>query len=98
LRRQAEGIRSREVWKAHPWRVPRTRGSDRVREDQRRNQAGFSPQNWIKTKTCLAGIRAAIQQYFTMLPSMPGGKELNQKLKAAMAMDAGQFEQRWAAD
>jgi hypothetical protein len=21
----------------------------------------FSPQNWIKTKTCLAGIRAAIQ-------------------------------------
>jgi hypothetical protein len=58
----------------------------------------FSPQNWIKTKTCLAGIRAAIQQYFTMLPSMPGGKELNQKLKAAMSMDAGQFEQRWAAD
>jgi hypothetical protein len=58
----------------------------------------FSPQNWIKTKTCLAGIRAAIQQYFTMLPSMPGGKELNQKLKAALAMDAGQFEARWAAD
>ncbi len=58
----------------------------------------FSPQNWIKTKTCLAGIRAAIQQYFTMLPSMPGGKELSQKLKAALAMDAGQFEARWAAD
>lgn len=58
----------------------------------------FSPQNWIKTKTCLAGIRAAIQQYFSMLPSMPGGKELNQKLKAALAMDAGQFESRWAAD
>ena len=58
----------------------------------------FSPQNWIKTKTCLAGIRAAIQQYFTMLPSMPGGKELNQKLRAALAMDAGQFEARWAAD
>jgi hypothetical protein len=33
----------------------------------------FSPQNWIKTKTCLAGIRAAMQQYFAMLPSMPGG-------------------------
>lgn len=58
----------------------------------------FSPQNWIKTKTCLAGIRAAIQQYFTMLPSMPGGKELSQKLKTALAMDAGQFEARWAAD
>ena len=58
----------------------------------------FSPQNWIKTKTCLAGIRAAIQQYFSMLPSMPGGKDLNQKLKAALAMDADQFEARWAAD
>jgi hypothetical protein len=58
----------------------------------------FSPQNWIKTKTCLAGIRAAIQQYFTMLPSMPGGKEMNQKLRAALTMDPGQFEARWAAD
>lgn len=58
----------------------------------------FSPQNWIKTKTCLAGIRQAIQQYFTMLPSMPGGRDLSQKLRAALAMDAGQFEARWAAD
>lgn len=58
----------------------------------------FSPQNWIKTKTCLAGIRAAIQQYFAMLPSMPGGKELSLKLRAALTMDAGQFEARWAAD
>lgn len=58
----------------------------------------FSPQNWIKTKTCLAGIRAAIQQYFTMLPSMPGGKDLSQKLKTALTMDAGDFESRWAAD
>lgn len=58
----------------------------------------FSPQNWIKSKTCLAGIRAAIQQYFTMLPSMPGGKERSQKLKAALAMDPSQFEARWAAD
>jgi hypothetical protein len=39
-----------------------------------------------------------MQQYFTMLPSMPGGKDLSQKLKAALAMDAGQFEARWAAD
>jgi hypothetical protein len=58
----------------------------------------FSPQNWIKTKTCLAGIRQAIQQYFTMLPSMPGGRELSVRLKSALAMDAGQFEARWAAD
>ena len=58
----------------------------------------FSPQNWIKTKTCLAGIRAAIQQYFAMLPSMPGGKDLSQKLRAALTMEPGQFEARWAAD
>ena len=58
----------------------------------------FSPQNWIKTKTCLSGIRAAIQQYFAMLPAMPGGKELSQQLKGALSMDAGQFEARWAAD
>ena len=58
----------------------------------------FSPQNWIKTKNCLAGIRAAIQQYFTMLPSMPGGRELSQKLRTSLTMDASQFEARWAAD
>ncbi len=58
----------------------------------------FSPQNWIKTKNCLAGIRAAMGAYFNMLHAMPGGKELSQKLKAALAMEAGQFEARWAAD
>lgn len=58
----------------------------------------FSPQNWIKTKTCLAGIRAAIQQYFAMLPSMPGGKELSQKLRTSLTMEPGQFDARWAAD
>jgi hypothetical protein len=58
----------------------------------------FSPQNWIKSKTCLAGIRAAVQQYFTMLPSMPGGRDLSQQLKGALAMDAADFEARWAAD
>lgn len=58
----------------------------------------FSPQNWIKTKSCLAGIRQAIAQYFNMLPAMPGGSELNQKLRAALQMEAVQFEDRWAAD
>lgn len=58
----------------------------------------FSPQNWIKTKTCLAGIRAAIRQYFTMLPSIPGGRQLGQQLKTALAMGAENFEARWAAD
>ena len=58
----------------------------------------FSPQNWIKTKTCLAGIRQAIGGYFMMLPSMPGGRELSQTLKEALKMENEQFEDRWAAD
>ena len=58
----------------------------------------FSPQNWIKTKTCLVGIRAAIRQYFNMLPSMPGGKDLNVNLKKALEMDSSNFEERWSAD
>ena len=58
----------------------------------------FSPQNWIKTKTCLAGIRQAMAQYFNMLPAMPGGSELNQRLRTALQMPNEQFEDRWAAD
>ena len=58
----------------------------------------FSPQNWIKTKTCLAGIRQATAQYFNMLPAMPGATELNQKLRTALLMQGEEFEARWAAD
>jgi hypothetical protein len=58
----------------------------------------FSPQNWIKTKTCLAGIRQAMGQYFNILPSMPGGRELAQNLREALRMENEQFDDRWAAD
>lgn len=58
----------------------------------------FSPQNWIKTKTCLTGIRAAIRQYFNMLPAMPGGRDLSQKYKSALQMEPEFFEERWSAD
>jgi hypothetical protein len=58
----------------------------------------FSPQNWIKTKTCLADIRQAIGQYFNLLPAMPGGREQIQKLRDSLKMDASQFHERWAAD
>ncbi|CRI66395.1 conserved hypothetical protein [Thiocapsa sp. KS1] len=58
----------------------------------------FSPQNWIKAKTCLAGINFAIRNYFTMLPLMPGGKEMKAKLDLALALETGDFEYRWAAD
>jgi hypothetical protein len=59
----------------------------------------FSPQNWIKTKTCLAGINFAIRNYFSMLPLMPqGGKEMKAKLDAALSLETEDFEYRWAAD
>lgn len=58
----------------------------------------FSPQNWIKTKACLAGIRAAIRQYFAMLPTMPNGKAMSQQIRNSLIMDSSAFESRWAAD
>ena len=36
----------------------------------------FSPQNWVKTKTCLAGINGAIRNYSNMLQLMPGGADV----------------------
>ena len=58
----------------------------------------FSPQNWIKAKTCLAGINFAIHNYFSMLPLMPGGKEMKNRLDLALILGAEDFEYRWAAD
>ena len=58
----------------------------------------FSPQNWIKTKACLAGIRLAINQYFTMLPAWPNGREQSQRLREGLKMEPEQFKERWAAD
>jgi hypothetical protein len=62
------------------------------------NNRVFSPQNWIKTKTCLTGIRMAINQYFNMLPTIPGMKEQSQKIKRELMMETTEFEARWAAD
>jgi hypothetical protein len=58
----------------------------------------FSPQNWVKTKGCLAGINGAIRNYFNMLPMMPGGGEIKQKLSAATQLKPEDFEYRWSAD
>lgn len=58
----------------------------------------FSPQNWIKAKTCLAGINAAIRSYFGLLPMMPGGAEIKAKMEAGMKLDPKDFEYRWSAD
>lgn len=54
----------------------------------------FSPQNWIKTKTCLGGIKTAVTTQLMMLPTFPGGKELKEDLRISM----GEFEYRWEAD
>lgn len=56
----------------------------------------FSPQNWIKTKTCLAGIRAAVSQSLNMLPMM--NAEIANKIKQGLKMERDQFEARWSAD
>lgn len=58
----------------------------------------FSPQNWIKAKICLTGINFAIRNYFQMLPMMPGGAVVNQRLKTGLSMGQEAFEYRWAAD
>jgi len=58
----------------------------------------FSPQNWIKAKTCLAGINFAIRNYFNMLPMIPGGKEIKDKLTDTLKLGHEDFEYRWAAD
>jgi hypothetical protein len=36
--------------------------------------------------------------YFNMLPMMPGGEQLAERLKAALLIAPDQFEYRWAAD
>jgi len=66
-------------------------------EEQPPNRV-FSPQNWIKAKSCLAGINFGIRNYFLMLPSMPGGNEMKRRLDETLKLDTGEFEYRWAAD
>lgn len=58
----------------------------------------FSPQNWIKTKACLAGINGAIRNYLSMLPMMPGGPDIKKRLTEATLLTTGDFEYRWSAD
>ncbi|WP_128918587.1 AIPR family protein [Bradyrhizobium nanningense] len=58
----------------------------------------FSPQNWIKTKGCLSGINGAIRNYFNMLPMMPGGGAIKQKLSASTQLNPEDFEYRLSAD
>ncbi len=67
-------------------------------DEQQQPNRVFSPQNWIKTKTCLAGLRQAVSAYFAMLPGLPGGREAHQAYRESLKMENDQFEDRWAAD
>jgi hypothetical protein len=58
----------------------------------------FSPQNWVKTKSCLAGINGAIRNYSNMLPMMPGGGSIKNKLTEATLLQLEDFEYRLSAD
>ncbi len=64
-------------------------------EPQENNRV-FSPQNWIKAKKCLAGIRAAVSQSLNMLPMM--NAEIANKLKDGLKLEREDFEARWSAD
>jgi hypothetical protein len=66
-------------------------------EPQQMNRV-FSPHNWIKAKGCLAGINGAIRNYFSMLPMIPGGLEIKNKLFTSLTLSQEDFEYRWAAD
>ena len=58
----------------------------------------FSPNNWVKAKSCLTSINFAIRNYFGMLPMIPGGQELSKKFKETLALGNEDFEYRWEAD
>ncbi|MEW6450772.1 MAG: AIPR family protein [Pseudomonadota bacterium] len=71
---------------------------DAARNEPQPANRVFSPQNWIKAKSCLAGINAAVRNYFNMLAMLPGGAEVKQKLSAAALLGVEDFEYRLSAD
>lgn len=58
----------------------------------------FSPQNWVKSKACLAGINGAVRNYLNMLKGFPGGVEVKKRLDEATVLPTEAFEYRLSAD
>jgi len=58
----------------------------------------FSPQNWVKSKACLAGINGAVRNYLNMLKGFPGGAEVKKRLDEATVLPVDAFEYRLSAD
>ena len=52
----------------------------------------FSPQNWIKQKGSLKGVREAINSTINMLKIVPIGKETYERLKKGLQTDSASFE------
>ena len=67
-------------------------------DDATSNYKVFSPQNWTKAKGSLNAIRVAVKQYLNFAKTMPGGKELIDKLTQGLQMSNDEFEPRWTAD
>lgn len=63
------------------------------------NNRVFSPQNWIKTKGCLASIRTTVNSYISMLSVMPnGGADIKKQLEDALHLSPDDFSERYTAD
>lgn len=58
----------------------------------------FSPQNWVKSKACLAGINGAVRNYLNMLKGFPGGAEVKKRLDEATVLPVEAFDYRLSAD
>lgn len=67
-------------------------------EEYIQNKKVFSPQNWIKQKGSLKGVREAINSTLSMLKIVPQGKETYDKLKIGLQVDSASFEDRWTAE
>ena len=58
----------------------------------------FSPQNWVKSKACLAGINGAVRNYLNMLKGFPGGADVKKRLDEATILPVESFDYRLSAD
>ena len=58
----------------------------------------FSPQNWVKNKSCLIDIQSAIDNRIGALEDTDDGQVLLQQLKKGMKLPQTAFTDRWSAD
>ena len=71
--------------------------SNAVNEAQQENRV-FSPQNWLKAKASLKSIRNSVNTYTMSIVTLPGGKQMMDKLNSVLQLTKDDFESRWTAD